>query len=518
MMIAIQVFSFLLVIITGFLSLEVGSLELNESLRSDHFYTFKGSLQKLFFSTLKRGRPPAVEKKLRVKQVRAAFNKMRLTILICGLVAFFSGIVLAHGIKGTLKKLTHSLRSVAMGDFSGNLELYSHEEIDQVVKAYNRMVASVNRYMLETPVGAIFTINRDGIITTFNPMAEILFNRDYRDAVGSHFTDIFPITKKNRDLLEIIMKGIEKGEPSSAENVLVSTPEGERRATKITTSILSSETGKLLEVVANFGDFDQIKEVQTQMERMNRLASLGSLTAGLAHEIRTPLGSLKGFAQLLGEDLDRDDKKRQYTEIIIKEIDRLNKVVEELLSFAQPTADDFEARDINEIVRDALQLVQGSFHSKPVQVVERYDPILPKVVVEPNRLIQAILNILNNAFEATPDQERIIIETSREKDGIEGASPENATGARSVVIDFTNTGTAVSFEEAKRMFDPFFTTKDKGTGLGLAIAQQVMTAHGGSLRVINQPGTNHQERVTFRMELPIKGSMDRMVSESLGPS
>ena len=519
MMIAIQVFSFLLVIITGFLSLEVGSYELNESLKSDHFYTFKGSVQKLFFSTLKRARPPAVEKKLSVKQVRAAFNKMRLTILICGLVAFFSGIVLAHGIKGTLKKLTQSLRSVAMGDFSGNLELYSHEEIDQVVKAYNRMVASVNRYMLETPVGAIFTINRDGIITTFNPMAELLFNRDYRDAVGSHFTDIFPITtKKNRDLIEVIMKGIEKGEPSSAENVLLSTPEGERRATKITTSILSSETGKLLEVVANFGDFDQIKEVQTQMERMNRLASLGSLTAGLAHEIRNPLGSLKGFAQLLGEDLDRDDKKRQYTEIIIKEIDRLNKVVEELLSFAQPTADDFEARDINEIVRDALQLVQGSFHSKPVQVLERYDPILPKVVVEPNRLIQAILNILNNAFEATPEQGCIIIETRRGKDGDLGTSAEKVTSPGSVIIDFFNTGKPISFKDGKRMFDPFYTTKEKGTGLGLAIAQQVVTAHGGSLTVINRPETDQQEGVTFRMELPTKGSMSRMLSGTHGPS
>jgi two-component system nitrogen regulation sensor histidine kinase GlnL len=518
MMIAIQVFSFLLAIITGFFALEVGSVELNRSLRSAPFYTFQDSIERFLFRSPKNGRPPPMDEQMPVKQVRAALNKMRLTVLICGFVAFFTGIVLDYTIKNTLRKLTRSLGSVERGDFTENLEIYSHEEIGQVAKAYNRMVSSVNRYMLETSAGATFTINRDGIITSFNPMAEIMFHRDYRDAVGAHFTDIFPVSKKNRDFMEIIVKGIDKGEPSSRENLLIVTPEGEKKVTKITTSILSSDTGKLVEVVANFGDFEQVNEIQTQMERMNRLASLGSLVAGLAHEIRTPLGSLKGFTQLLGEDLPEEDKKRKYTEIILKEIDRLNKVVEELLSFAQPTGGEFEARDINEIVRDALLLVQASFPGKPVQVIERYDPDLPKVLVERNRLVQAILNILNNAFEATPDQERIIIETSREKDGIEGASPENATGARSVVIDFTNTGTAVSFEEAKRMFDPFFTTKEKGTGLGLAIAQQVMTAHGGSLRVINQPGTNHQERVTFRMELPIKGSMDRMVSESLGPS
>lgn len=517
-MIAIQVFSFLLAIITGFFALEVGSLELNKSLKSDHFYTFKSSLQKVFFPALKRSRTTPLDEKMPVKQVRDALNKMRVTVLICGFVAFFSGIVLDYAIKNTLKKLTRGLSSVARGDFSGNLEIYSQEEINQVVKAYNRMVSSINRYMLETSVGAIFTINRDGIIAAFNPMAEIIFSRDYRDAVGSHFTDIFPITKKNREFIKIIMKGIEKGEPSSRENLLIATPEGEKRATKITTSILSSDTGKLLEVVANFGDFEQVKEVQTQMERMNRLASLGSLVAGLAHEIRNPLGSLKGLTQLLGEDLPEDDKKLQYTEIIIKEIDRLNKVVEELLSFAQPTAAVFEARDINEIVRDALLMVQASFHSKPIQVVERYDPNLPKVVVERDRLVQAILNILNNAFEATPDQGRIIIETRRGKDGDLGTSPEKATFPRSVIIDFFNTGTAISFEDAERMFDPFFTTKEKGTGLGLAIAQQVATAHGGSLRVINRPETDQQEGVTFRMELPVKGSMDRIVSGSHGPS
>ncbi len=517
MMIAIQVFSFLLVIITGFFSLEVGSLELNESLRSDHFYTFKGSLQKLISPTPTGGRPKAAENNLRVEQVKAAFNKMRLTVLICGFVAFFSGIVLTHGIKNTLNKLTRSLGSVARGDFSGNLELYAHEEIDQVVNAYNRMISSVSRYMFETSVGATFTINRDGIITTFNPMAEILFDRDYRDAVGSHFSEIFPITKKNRELIDIIMNGIEKGEPSSSKNVLVSTSEMERGATKVTTSILSRDTEKLLEVVVNFGDLGKVKEVQTQMERMNRLASLGGLVAGLAHEIRNPLGSLKGLTQLLGEDLPEDDKKRQYTEIIIREVERLNRVMEELLSFAQPTVDEFETRDVNEIVRDALQLARATFHTSPVQVVERYDPNLPEVMVEPNRLIQAILNILNNAFEATPDHGRIIIETRRGKDGDGGTRPEEVTGPRSVIIDFFNSGKPVSFKDAKRMFDPFFTTKEKGTGLGLAIAQQVMAAHGGSLTVISQPETDPQEGVTFRMELPVKESMGRTVSGTPHP-
>jgi two-component system nitrogen regulation sensor histidine kinase GlnL len=502
MMIVIQVFSFLLAIITGFFALEVGSLELNRSLKSDHFYTFKSSLQKFLFPEVKRGRATPSEETLPIKQVKSALNSMRLTVLICGCVAFFSALVLNHSFRNTLRRLTDSLGSVANGDFSANLELYSQEEVGRLVKAYNRMVSSINRYMLETSVGAIFTVNRDGIITRFNPMAEIIFHRDYRDAVGSHFTEIFPVTKKNREFIDIVMKGIEKGEPSSRENLLVVTPQGEKTATRVITSILTGDSGKLVEVLTNFGDLEQVKEVQTQMERMNRLASLGSLVAGLAHEIRNPLGSLKGFTQLLAEDLSEHDKKREYTDVILKEIDRLNKVVEELLSFAHPTAAEFETRDINEIVREALILAQATFHNRTIEVVERYDPALPTVVVERHRLVQAILNILNNAFEATPDHGRIMVQTRITQNGSTASQRERAP--QSVVIDFFNSGSSLSFEDAKRMFDPFYTTKEKGTGLGLAIAQQVASAHGGSLTVIHQAETDTEEGVTFRMELPIR--------------
>jgi PAS domain S-box-containing protein len=518
MMIAIQVFSFLLAIITGFFALEVGSVELNKSLKSAPFYTFKDSISRFFFSPPETAGSTAPVEVMPVKQVRSALNKMRFTVLICGFVAFFSGIVLDVTIKNTLKKLTRSLSSVAQGDFTESLDLYSQREIGQVIKAYNRMISSINRHMLETSAGATFTVTRDGIITSFNPMAEIMFHRDYRDVVGIHFTELFPVNKKNRDLVEMIMNALERGEPSTLANLMIATRDEEIKASKIVASILSSDSGKLVEVMTNFGDFEQVKEIQTQMERMNRLASLGSLVAGLAHEIRTPLGSLKGFAQLLGEDLAVDDRRREYTQVIVKEIDRLNAVVEELLSFAQPTTADFEARDVNEILRDALLLVKTSFAKKPVQIIERYAPDLPKVVVERNRLVQAILNILHNAFEATPDQGRIIVETKRGEEGrVEESVGKTARMTRSVVIDFTNSGTPIAFEEAKRMFDPFFTTKEKGTGLGLAIAQQVATAHGGSLRVFNQPGTDPEGWITFRMELPARGP-NPAISESRGPS
>ncbi|NIS62407.1 MAG: PAS domain S-box protein, partial [Proteobacteria bacterium] len=150
--------------------------------------------------------------------------------------------------------------------------------------------SSLNRYLLETSAGAVVTINSDGIITTFNPAAEALFDHDARGAVGRHFTDIFPTHETNKGLTEMILRGIEQEIPTSLENVTVMTDKGKTLAMKIRTALLGGEGGKLLEVVASFPDLGEVKEIQGEMERINRLASLGSLVAGLAHEIRSPLG------------------------------------------------------------------------------------------------------------------------------------------------------------------------------------------------------------------------------------
>ena len=123
-------------------------------------------------------------------------------------------------------------------------------------------------------------------------------------------------------------------------------------------------------------------------------------------------------------------------------------------------------------------------------------------------------NIITDWYGMPPE----IIQTQVTQDGDSKSDPEEPPSPRSVIIDFFNTGSPVSYEDAKRMFDPFFTTKDNGTGLGLAIAQQVVSAHGGSLTVINQAQTGEQEGVTFRMELPVKGSTGGPLNGSPGPS
>jgi two-component system sensor histidine kinase AtoS len=495
MFIAIQVFTTLLVLFTGFLAIEINERTL-----------------------LLRGR-----KQVSIAQVKQATQQIRIYVLIGGFVACLSGIVLTYAINKPIKQLTRGVQSVAQGDLSQSLELFPPEEINQLVKAYNHMVSSLNRYLLETSAGAVVTINSDGIITTVNPAAETIFDHDVRDVIGRHFTDLFPTHETNRGLTEMILRGIEKETPSSLENVTVMTDKGKKLAMKIRTALLGGAEGKLLEVVASFRDLGEIKEIQGEMERINRLASLGGLVAGLAHEIRSPLGSLKGLAQLLQEDIIEKGGKAEYIEVIIKEIDRLNKVVEQLLTFAQPSTFKFEDRDIEEIVRETVSFAKTRFPEKKISLMEDYRGGLPRIAIEGDKMIQAVLNIINNALEATPEGGTIKVKTdlvqpsNERKDDTADIRWLAPSTQQRVMIDVFNTGDPISFEDRKRVFNPFFTTKPGGIGLGLSIAQQIVTAHGGHIRVVNEM-EKKRKGVIFRIELPITGTESPHISEMPSPS
>jgi PAS domain S-box-containing protein len=477
--IAIQVFTTLLVLATGFFAIEINQRKL-----------------------LRSGKDPTHA------QVRKATQQMRIYVLIGGLVACVSGIVLMYAIRKPIKQLTEGVQSVAKGDLSRSLDVFPHEEINQLVQAYNHMVSSLNRYLLESSAGAVLTINSDGIITALNPAAETIFDHDAREAVGRHFTDLFPIHESNRDFVDMILLGIEKEMPSSGENVTVITDKGKKLAMRIRTALLGVAREKVLEVVASFGDLREIKEIEGEMERINRLASMGSLVAGLAHEIRSPLGSLRGLAQLLQEDIIEKGGKAEYIEVIVKEIDRLNNVVEELLNFAQPSTYTFQQRDVEEIVRETFSLAKTGFPEKNITLGEHYRGELPRVAVEPDKMTQAILNIINNALEATPEGGTIRVKTdlvrpSADKDMTRLSYGSIDPDQQRIMIEIFNTGDPISFEDSERVFNPFFTTKPGGIGLGLSIAQQIVTAHGGHIRVMNgkKGGRNG---VIFRIELPIR--------------
>ncbi len=212
------------------------------------------------------------------------------------------------------------------------------------------------------------------------------------------------------------------------------------------------------------------RQLEEQVQRAERLALAGELSAGLAHEIRNPMMAVKGFAQLLKEEITPDEQA-EYTDIIIKETVRMNRLIEELLTFARPPASGIHAVDVNTVVADTLLLFEPKAARSGIGISRALAPGLPQVNVDSERLKQVIINVLINAGQAVGDGGKIAVRTAFGPAG------------RSVRISIADSGVGIVPENLAKLFDPFFTTKDEGTGLGLSVAARLMESWGGKILV-----------------------------------
>ena len=225
--------------------------------------------------------------------------------------------------------------------------------------------------------------------------------------------------------------------------------------------------------------------LEAQVLRENRLAGLGALAAGVAHEIRNPLTAIKGYSQVLEDELELDDPKRDYTAIVVKEVNRLDRIVEGLLAFAGPSASNFASADLNEIIEETLVLMESSSFKEHITLDKDYGENV-RAEVDKEQLKQVLINLLLNATQAIPDQGTIKIVTQQNE--------KNAT------ISIIDSGSGIAAGTLERLFDPFFTTKEKGTGLGLSIVHQLIDLHEGKIEVHNANPCGTE----FRVILPIR--------------
>ncbi|MFQ5482110.1 MAG: nitrogen regulation protein NR(II), partial [Nitrospinaceae bacterium] len=232
------------------------------------------------------------------------------------------------------------------------------------------------------------------------------------------------------------------------------------------------------------------QEISERMHRTDKLAAMGSLAACLAHEIRNPLGAIRGLAQLLGEGLAPGDARRSYTDTMIREIDRLDEVVTNLREFTQTSPDKAGPCRINDLVEQALLLARVEGDADRPILEKRLDPNLPLVQGEGRKLVQALLNLMLNATQAVEPAGSIRVSTTR-------VAPGAGVNGR-VRVSVANSGPLPDPSVQARMFDPFFTTKKDGTGLGLAIASQIAHAHQGRLFSVHRDGL-----MTFCLDLPV---------------
>lgn len=251
---------------------------------------------------------------------------------------------------------------------------------------------------------------------------------------------------------------------------------------------IRSSDGYFLGHLFIFNDISEVKRLQKEVRRNERLSALGNLAAGVAHEVRNPLSSIKGLATYIANKMQPGGAEEEAARTMIGEVSRLDRVVSQLLDFSRPGPVKLAEQDVHETIRHALRLADADIRSRNVTVTVSENPGFPKVYFNAERVTQALLNLFLNGVQAM------------EPNGELGVAVAMDAGGQHFTITVTDTGKGMSEEEQSSIFLPYFTTKSSGTGLGLSIVHQIMEGHGGSVRVVSKAG----EGSAFTLVFPLK--------------
>ncbi|MGK3488363.1 two-component system sensor histidine kinase ZraS, partial [Klebsiella michiganensis] len=230
------------------------------------------------------------------------------------------------------------------------------------------------------------------------------------------------------------------------------------------------------------------KQLQEATARKEKLVALGHLAAGVAHEIRNPLSSIKGLAKYFAERTPADGEAHQLAQVMAKEADRLNRVVSELLELVRPAHLTYQSVDLNDVIMHSLQLISQDAASRAITLAFTAQPALCRIQADPDRLKQVLLNLYLNAVHAIG------------RDGVITVAVRECGDGR-VKVSVADSGKGMTAEQLQAIFTPYFTTKADGTGLGLAVVQNIVEQHGGTIHAESAPG----EGALFTLYLPVNG-------------
>lgn len=340
--------------------------------------------------------------------------------------------------------------------------------------------ALASEVVTSLPLGLI-TCDAEGRIKMVNDTALTMLDKHGEE-----------VTEKNIEGLDALEWGsfiseLAKGGKVLEREVELAVSDEKSVPVRLSASQIRDVEGRFLGHLFIFGDIGEVKRLQTEVQRNERLTALGNLAAGVAHEIRNPLSTIKGLVTYIARKLPTGGPEEDAAKTMIIEVNRLNTVVSELLEFARPSVTKGAHADVNEVISRALRLAGGDIQDKNINVKFSPSASQPSVRLNPERFTQALLNIFLNAVQAMRPGGTLHVSTKTRA----------ADNDFCVVIE--DDGEGMSDEVRESIFNPYFTTKPSGTGLGLAIVHQIVEGHGGKVTVKSAPGKGS----VFTIHLPI---------------
>lgn len=364
--------------------------------------------------------------------------------------------------------------------FAGIIFLFLTHSYRTTKASLSRVKAFSDNLVENVPIGLI-AIDDNQEIVSFNNVAETILGISIKKAIQKKAEEILPIELLNQIDNPDIKKGIVE------EEIECLVQDGRSIPLQVSATLLHDEDQTFLGHVLLFKDLSEVQALRRELARNQRLASIGRLAAGVAHEIRNPLSSIKGFATYFKERYRENKDDQQTADIMIQEVERLNRVVGQLLEFARPITISKKVTSVDTVIKDSLRLIERQATEKNIKIETAFSSIVIKIQVDRDRINQVLLNLYLNAIESMQDGGTLNVALSMNKK------------RKWVIIKVADSGTGIRKEDIANIFDPYFTTKPSGTGLGLAIVHNIIDAHDGKMEVESSPGKG----TTVTLFLPI---------------
>lgn len=449
----------------------------------------------------------SVEVFFSMERVNIISRNMIISAIIFILVIHAIGLAVNNAIVNSLVirpigRLIATARRIKDGSLKDRITMESRSEFGELATAFNEMATSLDRNfaaleqsgkevqteknkleaILQSLADGLFVSNSDGLIVSFNRAAEYISGYTEHEALGLHCEEVF----KTRLCADACALHNEDKTIRNKETEII-TKDGRRRIVSVSSSIIRDSDGRSIGGVQTFRDITDEKQHQVMLCQAEKLAAIGQMSAGLAHEINNPLGNIFGYAKLLLKDNVLTDAQREKIGIIAEQARKGSSVVQGLLDYSRQTGARREAVTVNRIVEDIIRLLQPQAEKSSIRIVPALGE-LPDIHADPKQIEQVIFNLAMNAMQAIDRVGTIWIETLKTASGM-------------AEIRVKDTGPGIPEDIQCRIFDPFFTTKPvgKGTGLGLSVCLGIIKDHNGSIDIESKMG----EGATFIVRLPV---------------
>jgi two-component system sensor histidine kinase AtoS len=454
-------------------------------------------------------------------QISRTRSELALLMLVTTLVAACAAAVVARRISRPVQQLANGAVAIARGELNQRIEPATDDEIGHLAAAFNHMAAELARQhaalesantelrrgleeladlkgytdnILASLTSGIVTVDLEGRVVTLNPAAELMTGFFTGEVAGRYCTEVFVQTP---DLAEVLMETLANRTPVLGTTLTLRRRGGRGLPVELSVSPLRGSEGKELGVIGVFRDLTRVRQLEERLLRSDRLAAVGELAAGLAHEIKNPLTSLLTFSRRLTRAFEDAEFRQKFQTVVPRELERINGIVERLLELARPARLTFKPVRVATLLERTIELYGTRIEGQRIQVQRDYTRDLPTIWADQEALYQALVNLVTNALDAMPSGGVLVLRAGWGE--VDNLAPGRAGGRRRIAIEIEDNGVGIPAAVVDRVFNPFFSTKDTGTGLGLAIAHKIIDDHGGSIDVRSSAGVG----TTFRLLLPL---------------